>query len=141
MKNACVRNVLTAWALGSALGAGAQGVPGEDPVRLSAPVRYMNLPTAASTGSGQINPNPEMPAWMKAKVARYEAKSFSATANDGTIQTGNDVVNTANAQGLSKTCVQEVGSVTTTSSSAVRSATGGQPQIVVLRGDLVNVCR
>lgn len=110
-------------------------------MHLTGPIRYMNLPGAPTPQSGQIDGNSEMPAWMKARVARYEAKSFSATANDGTILTNNDVVNTANAQGLNKTCVQEVGSVTSAANSLGSKTLGGQQQIVVLRGDLVNICR
>ena len=140
MMNRSVGNALAVLTLGMAMGAGAQGVPGEDPVQLKGPVQYMNLPGSAVQKSGQIDSNPDMPAWMKARVARYEAKAFSATANDGTILTDNDVVNTANAQGLRKTCVQEVGSITSANNSASNTL-GGQQQIVVLRGDLVNVCR
>lgn len=142
MKNTgIVRNALAFLALCSAFGAFAQGrIPGEDPVQLTGPVRYMNLPGAAAPKSGQIDGNSDMPAWMKARVARYEAKAFSATANDGTILTDNDVVNTANAQGLRKTCVQEVGSITSANNLG-NNTLGGQQQIVVLRGDLINVCR
>jgi hypothetical protein len=141
MMNSSVRIALAVGVLGTALSAGAQGVPGEDPVQLTGPVRYLNLPGPPTPKSGQIDGNSEMPAWMKARVARYEAKSFSATANDGTISTSNDVVNTATAQGLGKTCVQEVGSVTSAANSIGSKTLGGQQQIVVLRGDLVNICR
>ena len=138
------RNVRTALALGilaAALSAGAQGVPGEDPVQLSGPVKFLNLPGGPSPKSDPIDRNAEMPAWMKARVARYEAKAFSATANDGTILTNNDVVNTSSAQGLNKTCVQDVGSVTSAGNKAGRNTVSGQQPIVVLRGDLVNICR
>lgn len=136
-----LRNALAMLVLGTAWAANAQQVPGEDPVQLSAPVWHLNLPGGAAQKSGQIDGSPDLPAWMKARVARYEAKSFSASANDGTILTNNDVVNTTTAQGLSKTCVQEVGSISSAANSLGSKTLGGQQQIVVLRGDLVNICR
>ncbi|MEO5659245.1 MAG: hypothetical protein ABIQ90_05520 [Polaromonas sp.] len=139
-RNTSTRNALAILALGTALAANAQQqVPGEDPVQLTAPVHHLSLPVGAAPKSGQMDGSRELPAWMKARVARYEAKSFSSSANDGTILTDNDVVNTATSQGLNKTCVQEVGS----NSSAANGA-GGKTQgdqIVVLRGDLINICR
>jgi hypothetical protein len=138
-RNTSLRNSLAIIALGTALAANAQQVPGEDPVQLNAPVRHLSLPTGAAQKSGQLDASRELPAWMKARVARYEAKSFSSSANDGTIMTDNDVVKSATSQGQGKTCVQEVGS----NSSAANSA-GGKTlgdQIVVLRGDLINICR
>lgn len=53
------------------------------------------------------------------------------------------MVTTANAEGMQKTCVQEVGSNTLSSSSAstLRYGSNQAPQVVVLRGDLVNICR
>ena len=113
--------------------------PGEDPVVLNAPVKYISLPGGAMPRSSQMDRSPEMPAWMKARMARYEAKAFSATADDGTILTDNDVVTTATVQGLRKTCVQEIGSGT--SSDGATGTSGNTPQIVVLRGDLINICR
>ena len=53
------------------------------------------------------------------------------------------MVTTANAQGMQKTCVQEVGS-NTVSANTTGSAKYGPnqaPQVVVLRGDLVNICK
>lgn len=113
--------------------------PGEDPVVLTGPVKYISLPGGAAPKSSQLDRNPEMPAWMKARMARYEAKAFSATADDGTILTDNDVVTTATVQGLRKTCVQEIGSGT--SSDSATGTSSNAPQIVVLRGDLINICR
>lgn len=136
--------LLTAW---FAMDHGALAAPGEDPMNLSGPVEHLSLPGPPAPKSGNLEGSMDMPAWMKARIARYEAKSFSASADDGTLLTDNNVVNTANAQGLRKTCVQEVGS---SSSSGGTSASGGsfnrygpnnQQQIVVLRGDLVNICK
>jgi hypothetical protein len=112
--------------------------PGEDPIVLTGPVKYISLPGGAPPKSSQLDRNPEMPAWMKARMARYEAKAFSATADDGTILTDNDVVTTATVQGLRKTCVQEIGNNSGTSNS---NSLGNTPQVVVLRGDLINICR
>ena len=136
-----LRTALALLALGSALQVHAQHAPGEDPVQLNAPVQYLNLPIGGAQKSGQIDGRAGMPAWMQARVARYEAKSFSASANDGTILTNNDVVNTVTAQGLSKTCVQEVGGTSPATNSLGNKSLSGQQQIVVLRGDLVNICR
>ena len=140
-KPASLRNVLIILALGTALAAHAQQVPGEDNVQLTAPVRHLSLPGGTAQKSGQMDGSSEMPAWMKARIARYEAKSFSASANDGTILTNNDVVNTTTAQGLSKTCIQEVGNALPAATGAGGKTLAGQQQIVVLRGDLVNICR
>lgn len=115
--------------------------PGEDPVVLSRPLTVQMLPTGAAPASGGLTPPVDMPAWLRARVARYEAKAYSADT-DG-ILTDNDVVATAQAQGLQKTCVQEVGSNTLSGSSSQfnRYGPNASPQVVVLRGDLVNVCR
>ena len=54
-----------------------------------------------------------------------------------------DVVTTANAQGMQKTCVQEVGSNTVSGAATGTGKYGPNqaPQVVVLRGDLVNICK
>jgi hypothetical protein len=124
-------------------GSAAFAAPGEDPLPLTGPVGHPTMLTPPPPASGQIDGNPEMPAWIKAKVARYEAKAFSATADDGSIYTDNTVVATSQAQGFTKTCVQEVGSVTSSlgPQGSAKTSTGSQQQIVVLRGDLVNICR
>ena len=115
--------------------------PGEDPVVLTRPLSVQMAPTGAAPTSGGLTPPVDMPAWLRARVARYEAKAYSA--NTEGILTDNDVVTTAQAQGLQKTCVQEVGSNTLSGSSSQfnRYGPNASPQVVVLRGDLVNVCR
>jgi hypothetical protein len=119
----------------------AQAVPGEDPVQLGR-VSYMAFPTAAATRSGSLDPALDLPAWLRAKVSRYEAQSF--TENPMGMSTDSDIVTTTRSEGTRKTCVQEVGSSTTMlrpgSSSQVTQA-NNNTQVVVLRGDLVNVCR
>ncbi|ARU04885.1 hypothetical protein CCO03_09510 [Comamonas serinivorans] len=120
----------------------SQGAPGEDPVLLGGNVSYQAFPTAAEARSGALDPADDLPAWLRAKVSRYEAQSF--TSNPNGIATDSDIVNTTRSAGTRKTCVQEVGSSTTMlrpgTASQVRQA-NNNTQVVVLRGDLVNVCR
>ena len=122
-------------------GAGAQNAPGEDPVVLDRKVSIQMLPNGAAPRSGYMNPSSEMPAWQKARIARYEAKAFAGDSSG--IISDSDVVTTASAQGMQKTCVQEVGSstVSATSSSGSKYGPNQTAQVVVLRGDLVNICR
>ena len=83
-----------------------------------------------------------LPAWLRAKVSRYEAQAF--TENPQGVSTDSDIVTTTQSVGNRKTCVQEVGSNTTTirpGSSSQVSPANTNNQIVVLRGDMVNVCR
>lgn len=124
----------------------AQRAPGEDPLRLSSAVSHLSLPGAAAVKSTGLDGNTEMPAWLKAKVARFEAKAFSAGADDGTVLSDNDVTSTSTTQGVRRTCRQDVGS-SQTGGVGRNPAAGNGPrtnanqQIVVLRGDLVNICR
>ena len=115
--------------------------PGEDPVILGKKLIIQMMPVAQAPGSGNIDAMSGTPSWLRARIARYEAKAFSA--DTAGILTNNDVVTTANAEGMQKTCVQEVGSNTLSSSSASTPRYGPNqaPQVVVLRGDLVNICR
>ncbi|MFC5523394.1 hypothetical protein [Polaromonas jejuensis] len=116
------------------LQAAAQNAPGEDPVRLDKKITIQMLPLGAAPRSGNINPSTDMPAWQRARVARYEAKAFSG--NPGDILSKKDVVSTATSDGFKTTCTQTIGSNVATTTPA------GSPkeQIVVLRGDLVNIC-
>jgi hypothetical protein len=113
--------------------------PGEDPISISG-----FKPTAPGSGSGQgtvkggLDPNDAVPAWLRAKTTRYTARAY-AENNQG-INTDNQVVQSAQSNGMSKTCVQEVGS-NTAAPGAPRFGPKGQQQIVVLRGDLVNICK
>ena len=117
----------------------ALAAPGEDLLILSNPVEHLSLPGPPTPKSGNLLGPSDMPAWMKARVTRYEARAFSASADDGSMVTDSDTVNTANAAGLRKTCVQEVGS--NTNNNLPRYGPNNQQQIVVLRGDLVNICK
>lgn len=114
--------------------------PGEDPVVLSKKLVIQMQPVGGAAPSGNLDGALGMPSWLRARVARYEAKAFSTDTTG--VLTDNDVVNTANAQGMQKTCVQEVGSNTLSAntSGANRYGPNSAPQVVVLRGDLVNIC-
>ena len=138
---ACCATALAAISLTCALP--AHSAPGEDVIEIKGPVRYAVSPGAQPPVSGGLDGPTDIPAWMRAKMTRYIAKAYSATAEDGSIYTDSDVVSTIQAEGLRKTCVQEVGSNTlpTDDSLGNRYGSGQREQVVVLRGDLVNVCR
>jgi hypothetical protein len=120
-------------------GAAAAQAPGEDPVVIRTRPSF-----DLSGGSAAAKPSPVdefngIPAWMRARIARYQARAFSA--EHGGFLTDNDVVNTNAAQGARKTCVQEVGTSTTSGTpSGQRFGPQNKQQVVVLRGDLVNIC-
>jgi hypothetical protein len=120
------------------MGAAAQNAPGTDPVRLETKVIIQGLPNGPAPRSGNIGPPAEIPPWQRAKIARYEAKAFSG--NRGNILTEKDVVNTNTTDGFKTTCTQSIGSNTT--APGITTGAGFKPseQIVVLRGDLVNIC-
>ena len=127
--------------LGGWTGQQAHAAPGEDPLYFSEPVQFVSAPGARLQGSGNMNASLQLPAWMKAKMTRYTAKAFSATADDGSIYTDADVINTTQTTGFKTTCVQEVGSVTGEAAMGSRYGPGQRDQVVVLRGDLVNICK
>lgn len=112
--------------------------PGEDTIQLQNPVEHLQLPMGSATKSqGLDNANDGVPMHLRAKIARYEAQTFNDQV-DG-IYTDNDVNRIVGAQANRKTCIQDVGS-NTNATGGVRTG-AGQQQIVVLRGDLVNICR
>ena len=80
----------------------AQAAPGEDPVILTQPVDYLRLPTAKAATSVGLETINSMPARIKAKVVRYQAKAM-AGAED--IYTDKDVVTTVTSSptGIKKT--------------------------------------
>lgn len=128
-----------ALAAGLASALAAAQVPGEDPVILNRRVGVQMQPTAAPPKSGDINNVSDMPAWMRAKIARYTARSMT---QQDEILTESDAVTTSAAQGMRKTCVQEVGSTTQAQPSpGMKYGPQQKDQIVVLRGDLVNICK
>ena len=117
----------------------AQNAPGEDPVVLSKRIGVQMLPLGNARESTPMNLATELPASVKAKIARYEAK-FNSDQITG-ISTDADVTQSATSDGLKKTCIQEVGSNTLPATPGGAKIGPGNQQIVVLRGDLVNICR
>ena len=136
----CAPVLATAIAMGWAAPARSQA-PGEDPVILTKKLTVQMLPTGAAAPSTGLDNNNAMPSWLRARIARYEAKAFSNDTSG--VLTNNDVVTTASAEGMQKTCVQEVGSNTASGGAAAPGRYGPNqgPQVVVLRGDLVNICK
>lgn len=116
--------------------------PGEDPITLNTPPAPQGSAQPGLAPSSSDAARRLLPARMKAKMARYQARAFRDDLDD--IYTDNDVVRSASADGLKKVCVQEVGSNTVpanTGPSSGRYGPQARQQIVVLRGDLVNVCK
>ena len=143
MKRTCLRIISLAALLATAGLAHAQLAPGEDPIHLDGSVQYLALPTPAPPKSKDLDKADDLPGWLQAKISRFEAKAYSATGGDGTIHTDNDVISTTRMTGSSKTCVQEVASNTISQgvTDFNRFGPGQKDQIVVLRGDMVNMCR
>lgn len=112
--------------------------PGEDTIQLQNPVEHLQLPMgSAAKPQGLGSDSDGVPIHLRAKIARYEAQTFN-DQTDG-IYTDGDVNRIVGAQANRKTCIQDVGSNTNPTGTARTGA--GQQQIVVLRGDLVNICR
>lgn len=120
--------------------ASLHAAPGEDPIILTVHVSHPTQPNLAIQRSSPMDGLTEMPAWLKAKVARFEAKAFSNTADDGSILNEKDVIARSSGEGIQRTCIQDIGS-TTTDTRTTTGGPGGKQQIVVLRGNLVNICR
>ena len=113
----------------------AQSAPGEDPVHIKGRVSYLQMPTAPRTVSGSIGYKTGMPDDAKAKIAHYVAKAYSA--NQGNVKTNEDVVSSVQTNSMGgTTCVQSV-----QPTPAGAGGLMGQDQVVVIRGDLVNICR
>lgn len=117
----------------------SQSAPGEDPVILTKRVSTLQLPDGGQVKSKPMD-NPEMPASLRAKVARFEAQANSDSVSS--FSTDKDVTRETSSDGFKKTCIQEVGSNTASSSGqGLRPGQANNQQIVVLRGDLVNICK
>lgn len=113
----------------------AQSAPGEDPVHIKGKVSYLQMPTAPRSVSNSIVYRTGMPDDAKAKIAHYVAKAYSA--NTDNVKTNKDVVSSVQTNSMGgTTCVQTVQPTAQGS-----SRTMGQDQVVVIRGDLVNICR
>lgn len=128
---------LTAGSLFLGASAWAQNAPGEDPVILTKRVAVQMSPVGAARTSSPLNAETGMPAWMQAKVARFEAKANSDQTNG--MLTDADATRTASSDGINKTCIQEVGS--NTAQTPGKFGLSNTQQIVVLKGDLVNICK
>lgn len=117
--------------------------PGEDNIELKGPVKYTQMPTAPPQRSSGMDGPTDLPAWMRARMTRYVAKAYGVAAEDGSMYTDKDVVTSVETDGFKKTCVQEVGSNTAATGDSLGNRYGPNTgdQIVVLRGDLVNICR
>ena len=113
----------------------ALAAPGEDPVQINGRVSYLQMPTAPRSVSSSIVYKTGMPDDAKAKIAHYVAKSFSA--NTGNVKTNKDVVSSVQTNGMGGvSCVQSIQPTTPGSGGMM-----GEDQVVVIRGDLVNICR
>lgn len=115
--------------------ANAQNVPGEDPVQISSKVTYQMAPNPIVKKSTDINMRTGLSGADQAKITRYTAMAYAASPS---VLTDKDVISSVSTKGLYTTCVQSVGS-TTAPASGGASVLATQ-QVVVLRGDLVNVC-
>lgn len=117
----------------------AQNAPGEDPVVLTKRVAIQQQPERNPAKSKPLEQG-AMPAWMRAKVARFEARSNSDIA--AAFASDKDVTTETKSDGFRKTCIQEVGSNTSSGSGQGDIKVGpGNQQVVVLRGDLINICK
>ena len=117
----------------------AQARPGEDPVTITKRVSNLQLPDGGVAKSKPLD-SAEMPASLRAKVARFEAKSKSGETSG--FSSDKDVTRESSSDGFKKTCIQDVGSNTSTSAQQPgRPGQTNNQQIVVLRGDLVNICK
>lgn len=126
-------------ALWSSTSTQAQTAPGEDPVQLTEKITHNMLPlnTATQVAGKTFQ---EIPAWMDAKLARFTAKAFSIDTSG--ILTDESVATSVVSDGIRKVCTQDIGSNVATLSAASNARLGiAAPQAVVLRGDLINICR
>ena len=137
--NTRVNNRLLYGALVLGLGAAvpAWSAPGEDPVVLEKKVNVQMQPLPSAPRSDYINYNNGMPAWQQARLSRYVAKAFSGDTTG--ILTEKDVVNAVETKGSKVVCSQSVGSNVAAANAGATGKPGGD-QVVVLRGDLVNIC-
>jgi hypothetical protein len=114
----------------------AAQAPGQDTIVLKqAPQQSSGGGAAERKGTG-LDERSEMSPALKAKIARYTAVASNKADTQVSLLSLEQRVESA---GFSKTCVQDVGS--TTSPAAGRYGPRNQDQIVVMRGDLVNICR
>lgn len=113
----------------------ATAAPGEDPVQISSRVNYLQMPTAPRAGSTDIRHRTGMPEDVRAKMAHYTARAYAPDTSG--ILTEKDVVSSVrtNSNGAT-TCVQTI-----QPSASASDHMGRGEQVVVIRGDLINICR
>ena len=109
-------------------------VPGEDPVILQKKQLVQMLPMGSAPNSTAPTFHTDLPDWQRAKTSKYQAKALNI--EKGSVMTGQDVINTANDNGAKTTCTQSIASNVVPKGTTLQ----GKDQIVVLRGDLVNIC-
>jgi hypothetical protein len=110
--------------------------PGQDTIVINkAPQQGSGGGSPERKGTG-LDERSEMSPALKAKIARYSAVANNKADSHASLLSLDQRIESA---GFSKTCVQDVGS--TTAPSTGRFGPRNQDQIVVLRGDLVNICR
>lgn len=115
----------------------ALAAPGEDPAQIIGRVSYPQMPTAPRPGSTPIIHKTGMPEDAKAKIAHYIARAYAPTTEGSGVKTEKDVVSSVRTNSMGGvTCVQSVQSTPTGSSGRM-----GEDQVVVIRGDLVNICK
>ncbi len=117
------------------LTASAQYVQGEDNIVLTTSVNLNSLPMNSPSQTPKAIENSETPAWLDAKMARLQAKAFSAEPKG--ILTEENMVTSITTQGLRKTCTQNLA----IPESGARNGFSNEPMALVLRGDLINICR
>lgn len=143
LRSACfVSLILAGCVLQTIASAQMSGIPGEDPIFIKSRIAAPMGPALAQARSTPMTPVPVTPAWLEAKVARLEAKAWAFDA--GKLITDKNVLAAASSDGLRKVCIQDIGSSVSAGANAA-SGTGmlnsSEPQIVVLKGDVVNICR
>ncbi|WP_038216548.1 hypothetical protein [Xenophilus azovorans] len=126
-----------AW-LALAAPALAWAAPGEDPVVLTQKQNVNMLPTAPAPRSSDAVLTDGMPSWLRARVVRFESK---AMGNPAGMRTDKDLTTQAASEGMNKTCIQDLGAAAPAGNGFSQYGPKGQDQVVVLRGDVVNVCR
>jgi hypothetical protein len=110
--------------------------PGQDTIVIKqAPQQSSSGGAPERKGTG-LDERSDMSPGLKAKIARFTAMANNKADSQPSLLSVEQQVQSA---GFSKTCVQDVGS--TTAPSAGRYGPRNQDQIVVMRGDLVNICR
>jgi hypothetical protein len=113
--------------------------PGQDTIVLkTAPAQGGGGGSPERAGKG-LEEKQDMPISLKAKIARYTAMGMAKGEES---QYAQNLVQQADSAGFNKTCVQDIGGTTApTGLGTGRYGPRNQEQVLVLRGDFINVCR